>query len=534
MIRISLVIILLLFCLLPLESQFKSTGISANFVLTNNNADINQMLGFEDDFLTFSPKTSINYDINIYSECKISDNIFLGFELGYLSTVLDNQADESTIFIIDKLPVDGLIKHQVETNLHFLYPGINFGYSFNGINLSIGSKFPYTLKADYKHSQEIISPENVEFINPNADESKDIGNTNYPIVQPFIRLEVIPGFKKFKTSDIYTSLVFEYSFLINSVSSDYQLGFGNLSLGLSVGFDWFNSDRPDMIQWDTVYHRDTLITESDLTIEPTITLISSNSNVDVIDGEFSLNILNIYETYQLTLPGTAPLLNGELTPVFLTNDSVESKSCNISYKKQILSKVFIDIENRKWKTTDTLKILHIPVLRFYYEIISEAGLHSAVVVISDSDAELIKHNVDENSGPFFDIDLRDYVKATKNILMYQMILVDFEGQKKEVSNGQINISFSDDTDMDNNEILFMNPELGFEEIEKEIRKFNIQGDELSMYYDISYNRPKQNIIQMLSKSDIFSEKHAISTNEFLEKFKLDNKKYINWIVIERK
>ncbi len=440
--KIYSTIIILFFIWIDVTAQVRFSGLSVSGVYTINESATSGFPGFPVDDITFSPSNAINFDINVFAEYDFYKGIFAGAEFGYYQPELKYNGDEFIKIIVDKIPIDGTITHDVNVYINWLYPAIFVGYRYKSLSLALGNKFNFVLSSGYEHKQAITEPDSMIFINPGAQASYDDADINGLVYMPFVRFTYDIGRDLFPSSLFDAQVDVEYSLNINPVSDNYNYKLSNIKLGINVGFDFTKRADKVVILRDTLYNRDTLINYSFNVTEPKITLVNRLvNNKREREAEVWHYTTTIAEQYNLELPKPPPLLNGELRTVFIEQDSSEVQECILSYSKQLVVRHYPTIKNSKVTSEisrDTIGYIDIPSVRFYPSVISEAGLDSMIINLYSGGQLLTKVISTDEQQEFIEINLEDLIKNNTNqSLDYELILIDIEGQKKTAAKGNI-------------------------------------------------------------------------------------------------
>jgi hypothetical protein len=428
------------------QAQIRSYGISADYNLFNTKYDFKSLQGVyrAEVPLTIYQKPSsfgfgLNLDFNLY------DSFFLSTRLAYQQYTLEF-LDYENVFISDNgRPIPGVISQSLTTRFDLAGFELLIGYNFlNAIDMSIGSQFSTPIKTSYNQEEELISPPNFKLINSKGNSSGKINETNNILIMPTAKLAL--NWEKLSIKSWRFIPEARVSFNITNLIKNSVWNYTNLSFG--IGINYFPQQRNLIVQRDTVYLRDTAKV---FTFEPkdnTIRLLSSSINEESFKQDNVIRYTTtITEKYELLLPKHQSILNGELKTTFVSSDGSEKSNWQIIYTKKI-NNFYQPIEKSLKKKNDFMIIhdtnstLDLPSIRFYPQILSEAGLSNWVINIS-KDKKILKTIKGDNDPPkFIDLSLDsikiNYKKPTR--LNYELILTDIDGLSVKTATGIINIT----------------------------------------------------------------------------------------------
>jgi len=522
------------------NAQLKFAGLSVSGVYTFNQIGTVGFPDFPIEGINFNPDNSINFDMNLFSTYNLYKGIFGGLELGYYQAELVYLGVEHTTVIQNKEAVDAAIRHNISAYFKWFYPSIFFGYTYKTFSLCLGNRFNFNISGNYYHTQTIIAPDSMFFINPDNDLNADIGKVNSPVYMPFLRLTYDFGKDLFTSSSFDAQIDFEYSMALNNIIDEYYIKTSNIKLGINLGFDLLSKHKDLVIIRDTVYKRDTIVSYSYNVKNDTINLNSSmSSTTKSRESDVVHYTTTITEHYSREIPRPHSLLNGELRTVFIARDGKELKECIISYSKIKESLSIPGYENGELKYSVKSRMkesIEIPNIRFYTSFIAEAGLDSMIINLF-ADKRLIEHIVsNDDNANYIDIAIDTImdVKTSKS-LRYELILVDLEGQKKKVADGKILFKNKITNTVSTKDIYFIDLAFDNTTIEKIFKNIDkkAKNKKTICYYPAQLNRVTSDKVKKLTSLHTNILFTAKEKNNLINEFKYGdkNKDYLYIVVI---
>ena len=390
----------------------------------------------------------INIDFNIYK------SIFLSTRLTYQKNQF-NFLDYENVMLSDsgKL-VTGVVEHTLSTDIDYGGIELMIGYNFfNFIDIAIGSQINFPLKSSYNQEEEIISPENFKFIDPVGNSSGKIPNLNTLLVLPSAKLAINSDLLRIKNWRFIPEARIRFD--VTNIINNYTWKYTNLAIGLAINYIPYHAQFYEMR--DTLYKRDTVNTYTFDSSQNSIRLVDSKESTETFQQDNIINYrITIAEKYERILTKPQSILNGELKTMFVSKNGEERTNWQITYTKKI-DNFYSFTTNSKKKNQyynlkrDTSSTLDLPSIRFYPQVISEAGLNSWIINII-KDKKVLK-TLDGNNEPpkFIDLSLENmsinYKKPVR--LNYELILKDNEGQTSTTATGTINITDKSKNEMKN-------------------------------------------------------------------------------------
>ena len=522
-------------------AQLKFAGVSVSGVYTFNNIGNNGFPNFPIENISFTPDNSINYDINLFATYRFYKGFFGGLEFGYYQSELVYLGVEHTTVIKNKRPVDAAIRHSISAYFKWLYPSVLVGYTYKTLSLCTGTRFNFNTSSNFYHTQTIIEPDSMFFINPDMSLNADIDKVNSLVYMPFIRFTYDFGKDLFTASTFDAQLDFEYSMSVNNFVDEYSISTSNIKFGINIGFDLSDKPKDLAVIRDTVFQRDTIVSYSYNVNTATVKMLSSMiSSGKTREKDIIHYITTITQHYSRKLPRPKSMLNGELRTVFIGEDGGEMQECVISYSQVKETRRIPKYQNNKltYTTESEMKeIIQIPNIRFYTSFIAEAGLDSMIINLFDGN-KLIKKIVSTNENEnYIDIGIDTIVDIeTSKYLRYELILVDLDDQKKKVADGKIVFKNKKNNIVLTKDIYYLDLNLEYEKITHIFNSIISRAKKKHpvIYY---YMQVAPSEIKKIEKLKyIYSDIKFIKKdrNNLLDKYQYDrkNKDYL-YIVIEK-
>jgi hypothetical protein len=476
----------------------------------------------ESNNIPFSPGNSIGWSTGLKFEYNLFSDIFLGTRIAYNYLPLNFIANEEMNVV-----KEGDIKRvNVISKINSYFKRFNaefeIGSDFSGFDLSLGLSFGIPIENKYYISQNLSDEENFELLTPFTDTS--VISTQYSnfTYHPFIRLSFTPFYKKFRSqSGINTAFDATFRFPVNSMSDEMDWRYSSVSLGVNISFSFSDLNKPDMIQYDTVYVRDTSVVFDSRVKRDTVYLLSSIENQNLADAEFALIITEYKQKWIRMIPKPVAMLIGELESHFIDKTGRVTSESNLSYVTNITEWQFLDNKQPKKHqlnvVADTSLDIIYPIIRLYPRIISEAGIQSSTIHFVENN-DTLKKIAFNNLNDFIDIDLNTFlhrkdINSNNRLIKLVLEMVDNDGQKfHSVTNS---ITFSEKRS--NNSIL-----------RNKYIVFYSDSDKMTYLKDILHSK---------SVSKIYLLKDSISNNPSLEeiliKYQIDNLNEIKKIIPEK-
>ncbi len=439
-------IVLLLIISAFAQAQIKSYGISSEYNIFNTKYDFSSLPGVirAEIPLTLSrqPKT-IGFGANI--DFKIYHNLFISSQIAYQLYSIDFLDYENIVVSDDGRPVPGVISQSLTTKFGIVGLELLIGYTFfKAIDFSIGSQFSTPIFSNYSQEEKLISPPNFKLINPEGTSSGKIIETNNLLIMPTAKFALNMESLSIKNWRFIPEA--RVRFNLTNLIKNSVWNYTNLSFGIAINY--YPQQRNLIVQRDTVYLRDTTRVFSFDTTSNNVRLISSLIEEETFKQDnVVLNTTKVLEKYELLLPKPQSILNGELKTTFISSNGSEKSNWQIIYTKKV--NCFYEItdkpnkKKKEWNIIkDTSSTLDLPSIRFYPQILSEAGLAKWVINVY-KDKKVLKTFEGDNDPPkFIDLSLDsikiNYKKPTR--LNYELILTDLDGLNVKTASGNINIT----------------------------------------------------------------------------------------------
>ena len=401
--------------------------------------------------LKFTPINSVGWSAGTRFDYTLFSSFFTGTRLGYSFVPLKFNSTENVNIVQDGKVIKDQIISDIKSEHNRLSASIELGYMFsNSISFSIGSAFSVDLLNRVHFKQSLKNNENYQFMNLLNDSTISSDRYSNTLIHPFIRLNIIPANKAFKSNNpngFVTSFDITYSYPVNSLTNEFNWKYSELLLSFSIGFSFTEMQKPNMIQYDTVYFRDTTVLYDSYITKDSLFLKSTNVTQRVIDADFVWLISEIRQNWVHMILKPKTILHGELDARFIYNDGFETTDCKINYLTNINSWKYIDYTNNSIKPvlkelSDTNTSFLLPVIRFYPRILSEAGLAKLkITLISDQDT--IK-SIETNKYPidYIDFDLNQLINnlslnSQRKLISIILNLVDNDKQNYQANTGTI-------------------------------------------------------------------------------------------------
>ncbi|MCX6153220.1 MAG: hypothetical protein NT007_03560 [Candidatus Kapabacteria bacterium] len=384
---------------------------------------------------------------------------FLGFggRVGLFTNkyFFNSFANEQIPIFYQEQYINATISHRVSFDFREMTGNLYLICSpFNFFQIQFGPNFGLRRSVSTLYSQQIVAPTGLKFIGPyNSSDSSPLTNiTNlrlglntrlsFPLKLRFIRFSPeIGGYYMFNKVE-------------GSLSNDYQA-----YIGANVAINILEKNIERIILRDTVITRDTNEVMK-TNIKESRVLFVERKILDTSFNTFSRTI--IHERYELENPKPAAVLNGELKTTFFGSDSIESSSTELelestimhflSYKK--LKKTLLEKDEKR----DTLNKVIIPKIRFYPNVVAEAGIKLWSIDIYYSDKKIKSFSGYGTIPQYIDWQPdNELLKQFTNGLSFQYYfnITDNENQDASAASGRISFKAKQATFRFNHEYFFV-------------------------------------------------------------------------------
>lgn len=385
-------------------------------------------------------KNKAGFGFGGYVNFNILDNLYFSSSFGYTNFQLDFLDFENITIIRQGQPVNAIIQHNLSTSINNLILSAGFGYNLlNFVNLDVGLGFYYPFSTNFSQAQAIISPNDVDIVYPVGNYSGKINDVNTLLYVPEAKLSLDENIIKFGKISLSPEVSFKIS--ANSILKSSNWKFSSFSAGINLTFV---SKSTPTFKYDTTISRDTVLSLVSQLNEERLILRNRTISYDTAyDGDNITYFTNIKETYERFILKPLPLLNGELKTVFVSDDGTESISTEIEYYKNIYNIHYYEKKGKKdhlKKITETIFSIHIPSIRFYPSVFSEAGLKEWQINISKNQQPVKSFKGFESISDYLDWypiemgKLPDFINVTYE---YEFIIKDNEEQELTASRGEI-------------------------------------------------------------------------------------------------
>ncbi|MES2765864.1 MAG: hypothetical protein V4642_08355 [Bacteroidota bacterium] len=374
-------------------------------------------------------------------------NISFGFNAAHEPISRTFESENSTVTLVNGVRVPIIFTHSVVANFTTIPFDLTIYTSFfkdisiteklsflKNISIGLSPQLRFLTGARYRKSQRINNP-GIDFLeggNSRTEYDEDIAGKN----------PVLFGFGTSLQLPIRLSTGF---FLKPEIS--YTFGFTNVAETLpwkisgyraGIGLEYAAILAPKEVVKDTIIQRDTTLQLAAFNSPDTNILLKTDFRDTTFEDDNFIRISTSQnEFYTHFTPNPAPLLLAEMRVRFL-KARVETEFVKLFVSDSLARITSIDGKNIRTET-DTLHFAEFPVVRFYPEITSEAGVASWQIEIAQQ-GKVLKtfKGRDVSTSAEWDLaDETDPVKIAREPLDYSFYATDSEGQQSDIQRGKI-------------------------------------------------------------------------------------------------
>lgn len=381
----------------------------------------------------------------------------LGFDVYRMSVV--SNGNEQTTFSLNGLPVDGVIRHSIRSNLTGIRIIPALSVIVNSMRFSVGIPYALPLYGQASHTQTIAAPVELRgSLLTDAQTEQSITSQMKSYVSIYGSVVYALPVTTSRTWSLMPGISVQQS--LSSIVNDNTIA--PFSVGISLGIQY----APSLYENDIVNEPEVLRD----TIQKTET--PSPTNIDTVQSINEKEILSSTEKVRVTpIPQTsiAPILTGDIRASFLSTSRNTEKSVVLKRSVEyIQTNIIIPVAHKstilpyllqrnyteeeysnqhgivKLITTDTLSYVQPSIIRIHHKALSESGLSSWKIFVKQHERLLREIRGSSLLPDYTDIDINDieYFDKGQKSLSISMELTDREGQTFQSQDVLASFTFS--------------------------------------------------------------------------------------------
>lgn len=379
----------------------------------------------------------------------------LGFDIFTMAVV--SNGNEQTTFSLNGLPVDGVIRHSIRTNLTGIQVMPALTATLSSLRLSLGFPYAMPLYGHASHTQNIVAPDELRgSLLTDAQIKQDITSQMKAYFSVYGSIFYALPVNTSRTWWLMPGITFQQS--LASIVNENSIT--PLSAGLSLGIQYAPS-----LQTPTTLSQEVRDTTIEKEIQPTAIIDTSLTRTEKEIQPLS----ETSETAPIVQKTISPILTGDIRASFLSHARnteksiilkryVEYRQTNIIIPISLKSTVTEYLSQRNYKeekysdqnelmtimSTDTLVYVQPSIIRVQHKALSESGLVSWKIFVKQQERLLREIRGSASLPDYTDIDINDieYFDKAQKSLSISMELTDSEGQTFQSQDVVASFTFS--------------------------------------------------------------------------------------------
>lgn len=329
---------------IPLFSAFSQPlptfryGLSAEAGLNRHNSSFNAIPGITTSPVPFDGGIGIGLSFGLIGDYQLSESCRVGLLAGYDQRGGTLSGDESTVFTVNGTPVAGTIRHSLTASLSSIIVRPTFTLISGNMEVGVGLSLSRIFNSDFEQKQEVIEPQGITLtaapVNgnlPNAAAIAFAPSLSVGVRYPLGDITVVPTARaEYGLTDI-AGLSWRAWSIRGGITFMYE--------SRPVPPDTVSPEiiipQPVIVQFDTLYVRDTLTSEM-RGIPAERVILSARA----IIPDTGARQITIKESFRREIPRPMPLLRARAGVAFVNADGAESANLRVEIRRTITKRFF--------------------------------------------------------------------------------------------------------------------------------------------------------------------------------------------------